>query len=240
MFKTRSNTPELMDDPSVDGEALRQNLDELDFINRWLGGNEVVTQALTTLWRQGRFNSENQITLQIADLGCGGGNILQEVADWFFEKNINATLTGVDANPVMISYAQTTCAAYANINFLQSDIFADEFKIRQYDIVICSLFCHHFTDDQLQALFKQLKQQARLAVIINDIHRHPVAYYSIKWLTVLFSRSHLVKNDAPLSVLRAFRRSELARLFKAAGIPHYRLRWQWAFRWQAILFTDSF
>jgi hypothetical protein len=82
----------------------------------------------------------------------------------------------------------------------------------------------------------QLKHQAQLAIIINDIHRHPLAYYSIKWLTYFFSRSYLVKNDAPLSVLRAFRRSELKNLFKAAGFLRYQLRWQWAFRWQAILF----
>jgi 2-polyprenyl-3-methyl-5-hydroxy-6-metoxy-1,4-benzoquinol methylase len=239
MFKNRSTTPELMDDPNVESEALRRNLDELEFINRWLGGHEVVTHALATLWRQNKLNPENQITLEIADLGSGGGNILREVADWLFEKNINAVLTGVDANPVMISYAQATCATYANIQFLQTDIFAEDFKTNQYDIIICSLFCHHFTDAQLIYLFTQLKQQARVAIIINDIHRHPFAYYSIKWLTRLFSRSYLVKNDAPLSVLRAFRKSELVRLFKAAGLDEYYLRWQWAFRWQAILLTRS-
>lgn len=235
MFKNRSTTPELMDDPNVDGQALRRNLDELAFINRWLGGNEVVTQALTRLWRKGWLNSAGQRRLQIADLGCGGGDILREVADWALDKNLNVSLTGVDANPVMIRYAQAKCVLYSNIHFLQTDIFAADFKRNQYDIIICSLFCHHFTDTQLQVLFTQLKQQARLAIIINDIHRHPVAYYSIKWLTQLFSRSYLVKNDAPLSVLRAFRRSELAALFKWAGIERYYLHWQWAFRWQAII-----
>lgn len=239
MFKNRSTQAELMDDPNVNDEALRRNLDELAFINRWLGGNEVVTQALTTLWRQGWLAPQKQNTLQMADLGCGGGDILRKAADWLFKKNINAMLTGVDANPVMLSYAQTACAPYSNIHFLHADIFGEEFKKKQYDIITCSLFCHHFTDAQLQAMFTQLQQQARLAIIINDIHRHPVAYYSIKWLTRLFSRSYLVKNDAPLSVLRAFRRSELASLLKAAGIHRYHLSWQWAFRWQVIIFQKE-
>ncbi|RDC61728.1 methyltransferase domain-containing protein [Adhaeribacter pallidiroseus] len=236
MFKNRSTTPELMDDPNVDGSALRRNLEELEFINKWLGGNEVVTHALDILWKDGLLNPELRTTLQIADLGCGGGDILREVAEWAFEKNINATLTGVDANPVMIKYAQQTCADITNIHFLETDIFSASFQKNHYDIIICSLFCHHFTDAQLQKLLQQLKQQAQLAIIINDIHRHPLAYYSIKWLTYFFSRSYLVKNDAPLSVLRAFRRPELKKLFQAAGFSRYQLRWQWAFRWQAILF----
>jgi hypothetical protein len=70
------------------------------------------------------------------------------------------------------------------------------------------------------------------------LHRHPVAYYSIKALTNLFSGSYLVKNDAPLSVLRAFRKKELQNLLLAAGIKNYSLRWKWAFRWQLILFPD--
>ncbi|QNF34122.1 methyltransferase domain-containing protein [Adhaeribacter swui] len=235
MFKNRSTTPELMDDPNVDTAALRRNLKELEIINKWLGGNEVVTDALDTLWKEGVLNPEIITTLQIADLGCGGGDILREVAEWAFEKNMNATLTGVDTNPVMIKYAQQTCKDLTNIYFLEADIFSANFKKNKYDIIICSLFCHHFTDAQLQKLLRQLKQQARLAIVINDIHRHPFAYYAIKWLTYFFSRSYLVKNDAPLSVLRAFRRVELKQLFKAAGFSQYKLRWQWAFRWQAIL-----
>lgn len=237
MFKVRSTTPELMDDPAVDREALHRNLVELEFINKWLGGNEVVTDALQFLWKTGKLTQDAFNNLHIADLGCGAGDILREVADWTFEKNINATLTGVDANPVMINYAQNNCIGFSNIHFLESDIFASTFKQNKFDIIICSLFCHHFTNTQLVTLFTQLKEQARVAVIINDIHRHPLAYYSIKWLTYFFSKSYLVKNDAPLSVLRAFRHSELASLIKEAGFVHYRLRWQWAFRWQAILFS---
>lgn len=236
MFKVRSTTPELMDDPAVESKALHRNLLELEFINKWLGGNQVVTDALHVLWKSGQLNNLKHNTLQIADLGCGGGDILREVADWVFDKNIDATLTGVDANPVMIDYAQKKCISFSNIHFLETDIFAETFRQNKYDIIICSLFCHHFTDAQLLTLFKQLKQQARIAIIINDIHRHPLAYYSIKWLTRFFSKSYLVKNDAPLSVLRAFRRSELKALFKGAGFSSFRLRWQWAFRWQAILF----
>ncbi len=65
---------------------------------------------------------------------------------------------------------------------------------------------------------------------INDLHRHPLAYYSIKLLTTVFSKSYLVKNDAPLSVARGFKASEWKKILKSAGINNYRVNWKWAFR----------
>jgi predicted nuclease with RNAse H fold len=84
-------------------------------------------------------------------------------------------------------------------------------------------------------MFRQLHRQAGIAVIINDLHRHWFAYYSIKYMTAAFSGSRLVKNDAPLSVRRAFRREELQQLLQQAGVANYSLRWMWAFRWQLLL-----
>jgi hypothetical protein len=83
--------------------------------------------------------------------------------------------------------------------------------------------------------FKQLKKQVELGYIINDIHRHWLAYYSIKILTRLFSRSAMVKYDAPLSVLRAFKKAELKKILEAAGPAEYKIQCKWAFRWQAIV-----
>jgi hypothetical protein len=66
---------------------------------------------------------------------------------------------------------------------------------------------------------------------INDLHRHPLAYYSISLLTRLFSKSYLVKNDAPISVLRGFTRDDWKRIFRDAGLDNYSCHWRWAFRW---------
>jgi hypothetical protein len=87
----------------------------------------------------------------------------------------------------------------------------------------------------LVLLLKAMKEKARLGIVINDLHRHRLAYYSIKWLTTLFSRSSMVKNDAPLSVLRSFSKADWERILDGAGIERYRIRWFWAFRWQVIV-----
>jgi 2-polyprenyl-3-methyl-5-hydroxy-6-metoxy-1,4-benzoquinol methylase len=230
MLALRSNQPELMDDLSLSGDELRKNLRELEVINNWLGGHKVVLDALN----KSTLNYKNQ-HLTIADIGCGGGDTLTSIANWAQRKSINVQLTGIDANDFMVQYARQHCQHYSNITIAQHNVFSEAFALQEYDIIVCSLFCHHFTDEQLIRLFGQLYQQARVAVIINDLHRHWFAYYSIKYITKLFSGSRLVQHDAPLSVWRAFKRPELEKLLQQASIENYSLQWMWAFRWQLVL-----
>lgn len=230
MLKQRSEEPELMDDLSLSGEELRQNLQELEVINNWLGGHKVVLNALDQLTAKPTTQP-----IRIADIGCGGGDTLKSIAEWARKQGISVELVGVDANNFMVHYARNRCAAYPEITIEQHDVFSESFAQQKYDVVVCSLFCHHFTDRQLVYMFRQLYRQVQLGVIINDLHRHWLAYYSIKYITAIFSRSYLVKNDAPLSVWRAFRRKELKHLVQQAGVTTYKLRWMWAFRWQLLL-----
>ncbi|RDV15509.1 methyltransferase domain-containing protein [Pontibacter diazotrophicus] len=230
MLKRRSNELELMDDLTLSSEDLRRNLDELEVINHWLGGHKVVLDALSKLAAKHKSQP-----LRIADIGCGGGDTLKNIARWARRKNIPVELIGIDANDFMVQYARQRCADFQEIRVEQHDVFSETFAQQPYDVIVCSLFCHHFTDAQLVQMFRQLYQQAQLGVIINDLHRHWLAYYSIKYITTAFSGSYLVKNDAPLSVWRAFKRDELQQLVKQAGVRTYKLRWMWAFRWQLLL-----
>ncbi|MCC3156605.1 methyltransferase domain-containing protein [Hymenobacter sp. 15J16-1T3B] len=229
-FARRSDKAELMDDLTLASDALRQNLDELETINTRLGGYAVVTDALARLARRRPARP-----LQIVDVGSGGGDTLRHLARWARRRQLPVELVGVDANAFMVDYAAQRSAGFAEISFAQQDIFAADFACRRPDIITSSLFCHHFTDEQLVQLLRQWQQQARVAVVVNDLHRHPLAYHSIRWLTRLLGGSYLVQHDAPLSVLRAFRRHDWQRLLRQAGIARYELRWRWAFRWQLVL-----
>ncbi|MEJ0031183.1 MAG: methyltransferase domain-containing protein [Bacteroidota bacterium] len=161
----------------------------------------------------------------MADLGCGGGDLAKKIE----KQNKNLKVLGIDANPHIVQFARKQ---YPEIEFETLDVFSDEFKKREYDIITATLFIHHFSDEQLIELFKSFN--ARVGVVINDIHRHPLSYYSIKLLTKLFSKSAMVKFDAPLSVRRAFKKKELIAILDKAGIKNYSLRWKWAFRWQLV------
>ncbi|SES79861.1 methyltransferase domain-containing protein [Hymenobacter actinosclerus] len=230
-LRARSEQEELMDDLTLASDELRQNLDELETVNTWLGGYAPVLDALEQL--RPRFPAERP--LRVADLGSGGGDTLRQLARWARRRLVPVELVGIDANAFMLDYAAAKARAYPEISFQQADIFSPDFARQPFDILTASLFCHHFSDAQLVQMLARWQRQAGLAVIVNDLHRHPLAYHSIRWLTRLLGGSRLVRHDAPLSVARAFTRSELKALLAAAGITNYTLRWRWAFRWQLVV-----
>jgi hypothetical protein len=101
-------------------------------------------------------------------------------------------------------------------------------------IIFSSLFCHHFNESELVKMLQWMKEYSNSGFFINDLQRHPLAYYSIKFLTSIFSKSYLVKNDAPLSVARGFKKNEWIALLAAAGILQYHIKWKWAFRYLIV------
>lgn len=227
-MKYRSNELELMDDLNLATDELRQNLEELEVVNRWLGGYSPVINALQKNW-----NKNKKVT--IADIGSGGGDTLRVIAEWAKKKQLDWKGIGIDANQFMIDFAREKAKNFPEISFEKRDIFDASFQKEKYDFVVCSLFCHHFPDDDLVKMFKQLHQQSSICLIINDLHRNWLAYYGIYILTRLLNGSRLVKNDAPLSVKRAFRYQELKNILERANITNYTISWRWAFRWQIII-----
>lgn len=230
-FSNRSSTIEIMDDLACEGKVVFQTLRELDIINQWLGGNAVTVNALRKSWKK----IPNEYIISIADLGCGSGEMLRIISTLADRENRKVKLVGFDANPHIIDYARNHSKEFSNISFESTNVFSKEFQDHQFDFVLATLFMHHFTEAELIKLFSSLKKQTRSAIIINDIHRHPLAYYSIKWLTQLFSRSAMVRFDAPLSVMRAFKKKEFDVLMRKSSITNYSMKWKWAFRWQLII-----
>jgi ubiquinone/menaquinone biosynthesis C-methylase UbiE len=231
----RSNEKELIDDLELDNDALRQNLEELALINKYLGGNQVTVSGLSKLLPKSTISPIPNPQSLIADLGCGGGDMLMVMANWAKKKGINVQFIGIDANDFMIDFGTKRTANYQNISYLHQDIFSEEFKEKTFDIVTMTLFCHHFSDESLIKILQLLKKQTRIGIVINDIHRHWFAYHSIAWITKLFLKSYLVKNDAKLSVWRAFVREDLEKIIQKSGFTKYSIRWKWAFRWEVVL-----
>lgn len=222
---------ERMDDLDASGPDLHQALYELEGINYVLGGNYVTLDGIALVMDRYRHARH----LRIADVGCGSGDMLRRVRRMTERRKLEAELTGFDANANVIKYAIAHTPETCRISYEAVNIFSEEFRTHKFDIVTGTLFFHHFTAEQLAQFFKDLRDQVDLGIVINDIHRHWFAYYAIKFLTRIFSRSPMVKHDAPVSVLRAFKKAELLDILKRAGMHDYRIKWCWAFRWQVVV-----
>jgi SAM-dependent methyltransferase len=219
----RSQALELLDAPDIPPEDLWRNLAELDLINRTLGGHAVTLAGLQ------RLIQDRSRVWRIADIGCGGGDSLKAIAAWAQRQGIKVALTGVDLKPECLEFARKSCQGLP-IQWLATDYRAIE---AEFDIIVTSLFCHHLDPSQLRDFLIWSGQRAQMGLVINDLHRHALAWWSIRLLTGLFSRSYLVRNDAPLSVWRGFSRSELELALADSGWKA-EVEWRWAFRYLVV------
>lgn len=223
-FKNRSYQKELLDGSAIPFEAIRQNMEELDTINHLLGGHRITLKGVSDL-----VTSDRTKTWRITEIGCGGGDNLRVIQKWADKHHIKVVLTGIDINKECIAFAQSRTSNFS-IQFVHSDYRDVQFEEKP-DIIFSSLFAHHFTNDELIKQLKWMYESCREGFFINDLHRQPLAYYSIKALTHFFSKSYLVKHDAPLSVLRGFHKHEWQALCKQASLTSVSYQWCWAFRW---------
>lgn len=226
-LKQRVFGAEIMDDFDLPAAELVPVLKGLGKVNAFFGAHAAIIKALQ------KFPVRQDYT--IADWGCGGGDTLIAIAKWAGKKNITFNLLGIDAAPATVAFAVEQSTAYQNISYMQADVLDDDVKDNPCDIIICSLFTHHFDDEEWVQLMRNMYQTASKGIIITDLHRHPVLYYAVKSITWL-SRNRMVQNDGPLSVQRSFKRAELLTLLKKAQIDNFKLTWKWPFRWELTVY----
>ncbi len=225
----RNNDIEIMDDLDMSGDLLTGTLDKLTIINKWLGGNQLTLQGVKKLIQNQDKNKE----LTIVDLGCGGGDILRILADYAKSNSLNFKLIGIDANAATLKYAENLSSSYDNIRYLQYDIDSQEFADLKYDIALSTLFLHHFEHDKVNQLINQWTEKAQIGVVINDLHRHALAYYLFNFITLFFG-NEMVRNDGLLSILKGFKKKDLENY--ASKIPYKStIQWKWAFRYEWLI-----
>lgn len=230
MLKYRSHEKELLDAAAIPEKDLFLNLQELDTINQLLGGYHISLSALNKI-------TEKEAAYTLVDIGCGGGDTLKHIHFWSKKYKKNIALSGVDVKPVCIEYAKQ------NTSGLPIQYICDDYRqlyrhTEKVDIIHACLFCHHLTEDQLVELV-QFALAHKVILVINDLERNVFAYHSIKWLTGFFSKSYLVKNDAPLSVARGFKKKEWVDILIQAGAENYSVKNRWAFRHEVIVYANG-
>ncbi|WP_158729713.1 MULTISPECIES: methyltransferase domain-containing protein [unclassified Flavobacterium] len=228
--KYRTDKPEIMDDFALEGEILRDALDKIAKINQLLGGNQLTLRGVQELIQ---LSKKEEIV--IVDVGCGNGDMLRTLADFGLNNKLNFKLIGIDANNFTISHAIQLSEKYTNISYSCEDIFKDSFKELKYDIVLCTLTLHHFKNHEIEDLLKVFHTNSSIGIVINDLHRSPIAYRLFQGLCFVFQLNDMSREDGFTSILRGFKKEELIHFSKKLNFKNYKIHWKWAFRYQWII-----
>lgn len=227
----RSNEREILDDFDLQGNDLSENLRELKSVNSYLGGYSVVLNGLKTIFKQ----KPNQQKWHVVDVGCGGGDTLRKVFQYFKNQSFKIKLTGVDANSHAIAFSKQESLATPEIEYIIQNIFSKEFEENKTDVYLFNLFLHHFEDDQILKFIKNCHTQGAV-ILINDLQRSSLAYYLFRLSSKLLRFSRISRHDGLLSIKKAFKRADWEEMMDRAGIDNYTIEWCWAFRYRVIVY----
>lgn len=225
----RSHQVELMDDPTISYFEFAETLKQLEQINRQTRAYFPTLEAMEYFLNTNSLHSSE--SLRILDIGFGYGDSLRKVFYWAEKKGITVELSGVDLNPWSKKAAEQATPKKMKISYQTKNIF--EFKPKKrYHIIFNSLMTHHLIDKEIVQLMRWMAQNSLWGWFINDLHRHFVPYYFIRIATSLGRFNRLIRNDAPLSVARAFVRKDWKRLIDQSRLNPQQLdiRWHWPFR----------
>jgi SAM-dependent methyltransferase len=224
-FQTRSERLELIDTGDYTVEEYEDCLGELRRVNRFLGDARALRR---TFLRE--IENRNSKNFSLLDIGAGSGELLRVCARFAGEKNIRSTLFGLELNVRAAESIRQQSKSYENIFAVRGDALHLPFADEAFDYVISSLFTHHFSDEKIVEILREMRRVARRKIFVIDLHRHPAAYYFYTTVGKIFLRSRLVRHDGALSILRSFKSAELLTLAARANLKKALVTRQFPFR----------
>lgn len=233
--KQRSTQQEIMDDLDFQGDEMKNLLKDLKNVNKWLGGNNITIDGLEKLLK----NHPKNKSIVILDIGCGDGEILRKCAEFGIKNDFIFECIGLDFNENILKTAKDRSANYQNISFKKVDVLKSEEIIPSCDIVLCTLFLHHFNNENIEHLVKIFLIKSRIGVVINDLKRSKQAFYLFKLVSEIFLKTDTARHDGLVSIARGFKKTELINISKKIENQQSTICWRWAYRYQWILKTKN-
>lgn len=225
MFAQRSHELEFIDTGAYTPDEYEGCLVELRRVNRWLGDNRAIEKSLLA-----EVEQTTERAFSVLDVGAGSGELLRVVAGWAAANGRQAFLTGLELNARSASSILQESTGFPNIKAVRGDALNLPFPDDAFDYVICSLFTHHFIDEAVIKVLKEMNRVARRGVFVIDLNRHPVAYFLYITVVRLMLHNRLTRHDGALSILRSFRPDELKHLAQKAGLQNVSITRRLPFR----------
>ncbi len=225
VFRSRSSKLERIDTGEYTPEEYERFLKEIRFVNRYTGDRRALKKSL-----RDEIKGISDLSVSVLDVGAGSGELLRAIAGYTLQNGIKLNLVGLDQNSISAASIKSESEKYTQIRSVQGDALELPFENSSFDFVICSLFTHHLTTDQIVESFSEMNRVASRRLIVIDLHRHPLAYASYKAMCAAFGISELVRHDGSLSILRGFKPAELLELGRRAGLTNIRVSRSFPFR----------
>jgi ubiquinone/menaquinone biosynthesis C-methylase UbiE len=224
-FRQRSYELERIDRGDYTPEEYEGCLVELRRVNRWLGDVGALRRSVLPGIERDRVRD-----FSLLDVGAGSGELLRAAARWARGRGMRARLVGLELNARSARGIVEESREFREIAAVRGDALRLPFADGAFDYVMCSLFTHHFRDEQVVAVLGEMARVARRRVYAIDLHRHPVAYFFYTTVGRLLLRNPLVREDGALSILRSFVPRELQRLGERAGLARAQVERRFPYR----------
>lgn len=222
-FRTRSYELEHLDKGDYTAAEYEGCIVELQLVNKWLGDARALRKHVLAEIGHAQLSS-----FSLLDVGAGSGELLRVAESWSMKKGAQASFVGLELN------ARSTQAITehhsGNISAVRGDAFNLPFQDSTFDYCVCSLFTHHFREEQVEAILQELSRVAKRRIFVIDLHRHPIAYFFYTTIGHLFLHNRLIREDGALSILRSFTPEELYDLGKSAGLRNIRVARSFPYR----------
>jgi 2-polyprenyl-3-methyl-5-hydroxy-6-metoxy-1,4-benzoquinol methylase len=208
----RTTCSELLDEDRGTRREIEDSLDDLWRINRWLGGVSASLRLLEDFFLRAGVHPA-----RVLDVGAGDSRLAGQLQKELQRRGLEAEFTVLDRRLSHLQKGYTPAGAPQPV---VADALALPFADGSFNVVMCNLFFHHFSDEPARQLLCGMAAIASEAVIINDPERHRLPYLFIRYAP-WFARSPITRHDAPASVRQAYTRSELAAIATAAGFTDF-------------------
>ena len=226
VFNERSDKLERLDTGEYTAEEYECCLAELSFINRFLGDE---TALKKTLLRE--IETNDLKFFSVLDVGAGSGEMLRAIARFARKQNRKARLFGLELNARSAkAILEESKNSFGEIRAVRGDAFQLPFADDAFDYAICSLFTHHFTNENVVKILLEMNRVSRRRIFVIDLHRHRAAYIFYKIFCFAFRISRLVREDGSLSILRSFKPKELEKAGSKAGLGNFSIERYFPFR----------
>lgn len=212
-FRTRANLSEWMDEPCT-YEDFRACLLSLRRSNRLTFNYRPTMQWLDQFRAVASLPRDRP--LHILDVGSGGGDMLRRIETWAAQNRFRVSLTGVDLNPHATRAAREFTPAFSRIRWITGDALTAEME--PPDLIVSSLLTHHLSEPAIVQFLRWMEATATAGWFVNDLHRDPFAYRFYRVFSTVLRFHRFVRHDGPVSILRAFRREDWARMLQEAGL----------------------